>query len=167
MSMLRRLSHVFAKTVLAAAAVANASTAIAACNIIDGKAYGDCAGVTVNQGTKPPLQVRGALSESGIVAGATVFGGGSLHLSGISNGDVTIQKGGRLILTGVVNGTVRNLGGTVEIEGTLESLFTISGKVTVAGTVGSVAGPGAVTFRRGSVLGSTPFESATKRSGNP
>jgi hypothetical protein len=165
--MLLHLSHVFAKAVLAAAAVVNAATAIAACNIINGKAYGDCAGVTVNQGTKPPLQIRGVRAESGIVAGATVFGGGSLHLSGISNGDITIQKDGRLILTGVVNGTVRNLGGTAEIEGALDFLFTTGGKVVVAGTVGSVAGPGAVTFRRGSVLGGTPFESETQRSGNP
>ena len=148
-----------------AAAVGATSVAYAACNIVEGKAYGDCAGVAVNRGTSPFLEVRGASSENGIVTGATVYPGGSFHLYGISTGDITVHKGARLSVSGVVNGTVRNLGGTVDIEGTSASLFTLGGVVTIGGTVGSVSGSGAVHFRRGSVLGGTPFESATLRSG--
>lgn len=160
-------SHVVAQTVFAAVMIGTTAPTSAACNIVNGKAYGDCAGVTVNRGTKQPLQVRSASSESGIVGGATVFADGSLHLSGISNGDITVHKMGRLFLAGVVNGTVRNLGGTVEVEGILDSLFTTGGEVKVGGTIGSVSGPGAVVFRRGSVLNGTPFDSETRRSGNP
>lgn len=88
-----------------------------------------------------------------------------MHLSGISNGDITVHKGGRLSLTGVVNGTVRNLGGIVEIEGTVDHLFTIGGEVTVGGVVGGVSGSGAVVFRSGSVLGGTPFVGPARRRG--
>ena len=160
-----RPSQVHTKALLAATLLVTIPTANAACNIINGKAHGDCTGVTVNQDGKAPLIVRGASSESNIIFGATVFSGGSLYLYGISNGDITIHKGGRLILAGVVSGTIRNLGGTVEVEGTVDHLFTVSGNVIVGGVVHVVSGPGAVSFRRGSVLSGTPFSTATKRSG--
>ncbi len=160
-------SHVVAQAVLAAVMIGTTAPTSAACNIVNGKAYGDCADVTVNRGTKPALQVRSASSASGIGGGATVFADGSLYLSGISNGDITVYRKGRLFLSGIVNGTVRNLGGVVEVDGILDSLFTTGGEVTVGGTIGSVSGPGAVVFRRGSVLGGTPFDSETRRSGNP
>lgn len=99
----------------------------AACNIINGKAYGDCAGVRINEGIKGHLTVRSYTSEAGIIEGATVLKGGELDLSGISNGDIAVHKGARLRLTGIVNGTVNNLGGNVEVEGTLNHLHTIGG----------------------------------------
>lgn len=64
----------------------------AACDIVNGKAYGDCQNVTVRQGAKPSLNVRSYVTESDIVAGATVHSGGSLHLSGISTGDILVKK---------------------------------------------------------------------------
>lgn len=42
---------------------------LAACNIVNGKAYGDCAGVSVNKGTKGKLTVSSHVYESGIIEG--------------------------------------------------------------------------------------------------
>ena len=87
-----------------------ANITIAACNIVDGKAYGDCGDVKINTSSKPLLEVRGQVSESSIIDGATVYSGASLLLSGISNGNIRVLSGGRLTVSGVVNGEVRNEG---------------------------------------------------------
>jgi hypothetical protein len=121
-------------------------SAQAACNIVDGKAYGDCAGVTVRNGEKSPLNVRSSVFESSIVEGATVHPGGSLHLSGISNGDIVVKRGGRLLVTGVVNGAIRNNGGFVEIEGIVDHLSSDGGTATIGGQVGSFSGAGPARF---------------------
>ncbi len=154
-----------ASTAFALAILATNSTA--ACNIVNGKAYGDCAGVTVRRGTTPHLEIRDARSEGGISAGATVYAGGSYSLSGVSNGDIVVHRGGRLFVSGIVNGQIRNLGGAVELEGSARSLLTIGGEVVVGGTVGTVAGPGAVHFRTGSVLGGVPFQESAVIGGKP
>ena len=130
----------------------------AACNIVNGKAYGDCQNVTVRQGTGAALNVRSHVTESGIVAGATVQPGGSLYLSGISNGDILVKKGGHLSVTGVVNATVRNEGGTVEIEGIISSFVSNGGQASVGGQVGSFSGKGPVNFKRGAILQGTPLD---------
>ena len=137
----------------------------AACNIVDGKAYGDCAGVRINEGIKGHLNIRSYTSETGIIGGATVVRGGDLALSGIANGDITVQKGAHLILTGIVNGTVNNLGGNVEIEGILEHLQSTGGQVLVGGTVGRVSGLGPVRYKNGAVVGAVPFEKAVRKAG--
>lgn len=64
----------------------------AACNIIDGKAFGACENVTVR--TKPGSyeEVRTWKRISGNSDGATVFEGGRLDLSGIAE-VVRIEKG--------------------------------------------------------------------------
>lgn len=130
----------------------------AACNIVNGKAYGDCQNVTVRHGTGPPLTVRSNVTESAIVSGATVHSGGSLHLSGISNGDIVVKRGGLLSVTGVVNATVRNEGGKVEIEGIVDSFVSNGGQAIVGGQVGNFSGKGPVTFKRGAVLQGAPLE---------
>ncbi|MGA2332023.1 MAG: hypothetical protein ABSG75_09705 [Syntrophales bacterium] len=86
-----------------------------ACNIINGRAYGDCAGVTVNSGSKGNIKVSSYVSESGIIKGARVLHGCTLLLSGICDGDIVVSKSGKLIVMGTVNGTIINNGGTVEI----------------------------------------------------
>lgn len=139
--------------------------ALAACNVINGKAFGECGNVTIRNGPKPHLNVRGSKTESAIVSGATVYAGGYLHLSGVSGSDITVHKGGRLLVSGVVNATIHNLGGQVEVEGIVDSLVTVGGKVIIGGSVGAVSGSGAIMFRRGSVLGGVPFEQQTHRSG--
>jgi hypothetical protein len=130
----------------------------AACNIVNGKAYGDCQNVTVRQGTGQALDVRSHVIESAIIAGATIHSGGSLHLSGISNGDILVKRGGQLSVTGVVNATVRNEGGTVEIEGIVSNFVSNGGHASVGGQVGSFSGKGPATFKKGAVLQGTPLE---------
>jgi hypothetical protein len=134
----------------------------AACNIVGGKAYGDCAGVTVRNGEKAPLNVRSSVFESDIVAGATVHSGGSLHLSGVSNGDIVVKRGGRLLVTGVVNGAVRNNGGVVEIEGIVAHLSSDGGTATIGGQVGSFSGTGPARSKKGAVLQGVPLERAAR-----
>lgn len=134
----------------------------AACNIVNGKAYGDCRGVSVREGEKSPLNVRSSVFESAIVAGATVHAGGSLHLSGISSGDIVVKRGGRLVVTGVVNGTVRNDGGAVAIDGIVHHLWSQGGTAVVGGQVGSFSGSGPASFKKGSVLQGIPLERAAR-----
>jgi hypothetical protein len=67
-----------------------------------------------------------------------------------------VHEGGRLQLSGIVNGTVRNLGGSVEVEGILNHLHTTGGDVVVGGNVGSVSGEGGITFKEGAVIGGVP-----------
>ena len=95
----------------------------AACNIVNGKAYGDCAG------------------------------------------DIAVHEGARLRLTGVVNGTVNNLGGNVEVEGTLNHLHTIGGKVVIGGSVGRVSGRGLASYKKGAIVGGVPVNKATRKAG--
>jgi hypothetical protein len=137
----------------------------AACNIINGKAYGDCAGVRINEGIKRRLTVRSYTTESGFIAGANILKGGELALSGISNGDITVQEGGRLVLTGMVEGTVKNLGGSVEIEGMLDHLYTTGGSVVIGGTVGTVSGAGRIRYRKGAVVGGVPVQKTVETGG--
>jgi len=127
-----------------------------ACNIVGARAYGDCSGVRVSRSTPQYLTVRSYISQTGIIGGATILKGGVLDLSGVSNGDIFVHEGGRLQLSGIVNGTVRNLGGSVEVEGILNHLHTTGGDVVVGGNVGSVSGEGGITFKEGAVIGGVP-----------
>ena len=130
-----------------------------ACNIVGDKAYGDCSGGRVSRSTPEYLTVRSQISQTGIIAGAMILNGGVLDLSGVSNGDISVYEGGRLLLRGIVNGTVRNLGGSVEVEGILDHLHTAGGDVVIGGNVGSVSGDGEVTFKEGAVIGGVPVTS--------
>jgi hypothetical protein len=135
-------------------------TTQAACNIFGGKPYGDCSGVTVRNGEKPSLRVRSSVIESAIVAGATVYPGGSLELSGISNGDIVVKSGGRLFVTGTVNGAIRNDGGSVEIEGIVTHLASNGGSATIGGQLDSFSGSGPVLFKKGAIFHGAPLNRA-------
>lgn len=148
--------------ILPSIAILLPALASAACNIVDGKAYGDCRNVTVTHGTKPALNVGSTVTESAIVSGATVHPGGTLHLAGISNGDIVVRRGGQLTVTGVVNGTVRNEGGSVTIEGMVNHLASNGGIATIDGSVGSFSGAGPAVFMKGSVLAGTPLPTARR-----
>ena len=130
----------------------------AACNIVGGEAYGDCAGITINKGTKGHLIVRSYTSEGGIIDGATVLQGGSLEFGGTSNNNITVHEGGRLRITGIVNGTVNNLGGVVEIEGSVDHLHTTKGKVIIGGNIGRISGNGPIIYNEGAVIGGRPIK---------
>jgi len=142
-------------TLIGAAALPRPS--LAACNIVEGKAYGECSGVKVTSGEKRSFEVRTSVHESSIISGAIVHSGGFLRLSGISNGDIVVNQGGRLEVTGVVNGTVHNLGGKVEIEGIVERLHSSEGKAVVGGQVGIFNGTGPATFKKGAILQGQPL----------
>lgn len=146
--------------------LATGNTSHAACNIVDGKGYGNCSGVRINEGVKGHITVRSSTSQNGIIEGATVLKNRELHLSGISNGDITVHRGGRFVLTGVVNGTVRNLGGKVKIEGMLDHLHTTGGQVVIAGNVGSVSGTGPIEYKKGAVVGGVPIEKNVQKVGS-
>jgi hypothetical protein len=153
-------------TLALAALVAASAPAIPACNIVDGKGYGDCAGIRISNESKGHLTVRSHRTETAIIDGATVLKGGALELLGVSTGDITVHQGGKLHIAGVVSGTVTNLGGTVEVEGVVDHLRATGGRNVVGGVVGSVSGEGAVNFKKGAVLGGEPLEKAVRKEGN-
>ena len=62
---------------LTALVIVTPVVAEAACNIVNGKAFGDCQNVAVRQGIGAVLNVRSHVTESGIVADATVPPGGN------------------------------------------------------------------------------------------
>jgi len=136
-----------------------------ACNIVGDEGYGDCSGVRVNRITPEYLTVRSYLSQTGTIGGATILKGGVLDLRGVSNGDISVYQGGYLRLSGIVNGTVRNLGGSVDLEGILDHLYTTGGDVVIGGNVGSVSGEGEVTFKEGAVIGGVPVKGGRKQEG--
>jgi hypothetical protein len=72
----------------------SASPVNAACNIVGGKAYGDCSGVTINQQAQPYKIVVGFEVLTGVAEGATVRSGGSLLATGIID-KIQIERGGK------------------------------------------------------------------------
>jgi autotransporter passenger strand-loop-strand repeat protein len=130
----------------------------AACNIVGGQAYGDCAGVNINKEPAQFLEVSSYKSESGIIKGAKIYNGGRLYLSGISNSDIIVAKGGMLTVTGQVNGAIINNGGIVEIEGYVSSLIANAGKVIIGGFVSYVSGSAEVIYKSGAVIGGIPVK---------
>ena len=135
-----------------------ATQALAACNIVDGKPYGECTAVQVNSASKGTLNVNGSHEESSIVDGANVHAGGKLQLSGISNGDIIVHAKGTLLVTGVVSGTVRNEGGSISIDGTVNRLESSGGSAQISGIVGTLGGSGPVTIHKGAILSGIPTE---------
>jgi hypothetical protein len=131
-------------------------TSHAACNIIDGKAYGDCEGVNLNVVSPQRLAVHSKAIESGIISGATIFQGGDLEFRGLAMGDIIVHKGGRLLVSGIVNATVTNLGGRVEIEGMVDHVHAERGEVIIGGNVSGVSGGGTVKYKKGAVIGGIP-----------
>ncbi len=131
-----------------------ATGASAACNIVNGRAYGDCAGVTVNTGSTP-FQVIGTYrSRSGISEGAQVLSGGSLSVSGIAD-RVIVEQGG----TAHISGTVQRLevSGVAHVSGTVNSiLLRDSGCVIVEGIVGGISGNGTALLETGSADAGRP-----------
>ncbi len=130
----------------------------AACNIVNGKMYGDCAGVTLNNGSKGIIKVSSYKAESGIIDGARVLAGGSLYLSGISNGDITVNKNGKLVVTGIVNGAVKNNGGVIEVEGEVSSVVANAGNTIISGIVSYVRGSGKIVYKSGAVIAGQPVK---------
>ena len=127
----------------------------AACNVINGKSYGDCGNVNIIENLKGIMVISSDESVPGIISGARVKPGGSMYLTGISKGDITVEKGARLIVKGIVNGTVTNYGGLVEIDGKVDSVNAIDGVTRIGGIVSFLTGPGKVEYKTGAITGSS------------
>jgi autotransporter passenger strand-loop-strand repeat protein len=116
------------------------------CAVSNGVASGDCGPMKV-------LEVTGSERMDKVIPGARVKSGGSLDVSGMVSGDVTVERGGYAVIRGSVSGTVINNGGTVEIRGMANRLQANSGETKVCGMVQSVGGPGTVHYVAGAMIG--------------
>lgn len=127
------------------------------CNVVNGKAYGDCEGIRVNTEPSGRLVVTSAVTETGMISGALVKRGGYLKLSGMSTGDIKVEAGATLEVNGTVNGTITNNGGTVRINGTVRLVRMNGGSLDVSGVIDSVKGNGKITYRKDAVVGGKPI----------
>lgn len=151
---LRMNRYIFA----AVFAIWSVSAFTGTCNIINGKIYGDCKGVSVNTDQKGNLIVTTAVTESGMIDGAVVKRGGSLQLFGMSIGDITVETGALLEVNGIVNGSIISNGGKVRINGKARSVRINGGSLEVSGMVDSVNGDGTINYRKGAVINGMPVQ---------
>jgi len=121
------------------------------CSIANGVAVGDC-------GAMKFMEVTRSERVDKVIPGARVKSGGALDVSGMVNGDVTVERGAYAVVRGSVNGAVVNNGGTVEIHGMVSRLQTNGGTTTVYGMVQSVSGSGTVRYKAGAIVGGVRVE---------
>lgn len=139
-----------------------ASSAHAACNIVNGVAYGDCAGVTVNTGKQPFTIISDYRSINGISEGARVASGGSLSVSGIAD-RVIVDQGGFARITGIV--AQLEISGGAYVSGSVGTVLLLNGgQVTLEGIAGMITGEGTATLVEGAVVSGVPISSSTSRS---
>jgi len=127
-----------------------------ACNTVNGKSYGDCSNTSQNSRQQGFIKVTANKHVTGIIHGASISSGGFLKLSGISNGDISVNRGGKLIVNGTVNGSITNNGGTVNVQGQASTLIANSGNTTVGGIIGQVNGRGRIKYQNGAVVDGKP-----------
>jgi hypothetical protein len=127
-----------------------------ACNIVNGKMYGDCTGVTVSTQAHPKITARGFQEIDGIYAGADVPSGATLVVDGIIENTTRVFKNGHLVVNGSVN-DVQCDGGKVKIDGQAGPIRMNSCSITVSGIIGSVEGTGTRHYLPGAVIGGVPY----------
>lgn len=131
-----------------------ASSAQAACNVINGVGYGDCAGVTINTRKDSFRTVDRYESISGISAGAHVIAGGNLYVSGMAE-HVVVDTSGSVRVAGTVNRL--EVSGDAHVSGSVNTIILRNGgQVTVEGIVGAILGEGHATLIEGSVVSGRP-----------
>lgn len=131
-----------------------ATSAFAACNIVNGVAYGDCAGVTVNNGRAAFEVVDSYRSLPGISDGAQVLAGGSV--SGVAD-RVIVEKGGTASVSGIVQRL--EVSGTAHVSGKVDFiLLRDGGSVTVEGIVSGISGNGFALLEAGSIIAGRPTD---------
>lgn len=128
---------------------------LAACNIIGGQGYGDCAGVTINRGKEPFREITTLGSISGLSEGARVMSGGSLSVTGSAD-RIIVEEGGRATINGMV--TTLIVSGSAQIEGVVSSLTLKGGTADVNGVLHSYSGVGVLNLAAGSVVMGVPTE---------
>jgi hypothetical protein len=121
------------------------------CSISNGVASGDC-------GPMKFLEVAGSERVDKVVPGARVRSGGSLNVSGMVTGDVTVERGGYAVIRGQVNGSVVNNGGMVGIHGMANRVQANGGETTIHGMVQSIRGSGTVRYKAGAIVGGVRVE---------
>lgn len=131
--------------------------ALASCNVVNGKPYGDCTNVKVNTEPSPALTARGYQEVDAIYEGAEVPAGAVLVVRGMVNGVTRVHSGGRLIVHGTVNRVICD-DGAVEIAGTAGNVVMNGGTLNVAGIVDHVSGAGAYSYESGAVVNGVPYE---------
>ncbi|WP_005035488.1 hypothetical protein [Holophaga foetida] len=89
----------------------------------------------------PPVVLKTARTIETVVRGAFIVAdGGSLTLSGVAFGNITVEKGGSLVVRGSVHGDVINQGGEVKILGRVTGSVIKKGGNTVVDPQASVEG---------------------------
>ena len=126
----------------------------ATCNIVDGKGYGDCSNVTINNSNSGNISVRSYKQISGIYETVIVYKGGHLSFSGIAS-LVRIQPGGKADISGIASVVVNN-GGELSITGQVDSLVANKGSTEIEGIVDGISGSGKIVRRHGSVISGVP-----------
>jgi hypothetical protein len=124
------------------------------CNIVDGKGYGDCSNVTINNSIPENISVRSYKQLSGNYETVIVYKGGHLSLSGTAS-LVRIQPGGKADITGIASVVVNN-GGVLSITGHVDLLSANKGTTEIEGIVDGISGSGKIVRRRGSVILGVP-----------
>jgi hypothetical protein len=131
-----------------------ATSVFAACNIVNGVAYGDCAGVSVNTGRTSFQVVDTYRNLSGISEGAQVLSGGSLVVSGTAQ-RVIVEQDGMAQISGIVQQV--EVSGTVQVSGQVGTiLLSDGGRAIVQGIVGQILGNGTALLEAGSVIAGHP-----------
>ena len=127
--------------------------AYSACNIVNGKKYGNCnhVTVTINKSNPESLIISSYKNISGITKDIQILSGGDAHVSGISGGNIIIEKGGRLTFSGSAN-SITNNGGVLIHTGVANSIFVKSGITKISGVVTLLYGEGEVQIESGSVV---------------
>jgi hypothetical protein len=134
--------------------VSFATSGFAACNILNGVAYGDCAGVSVNTGRTSFQVVDTYRTLSGISEGAQVLSGGSLMVSGTAQ-RVIVEQGGMAQVSGIVQQV--EVSGTAQVSGQVGTiLLRDGGRAIVQGIAGQILGNGTALLEAGSVVASRP-----------
>ncbi|EDQ04483.1 hypothetical protein DSM14862_02118 [Sulfitobacter indolifex] len=137
--------------ILSLMSVLLATSATTACNIVNGRAHGDCAGVTVNIGRTAYQVVNSFSLLSGVSEGAQVLSGGSLRVSGLAD-HVVVERGGTAYVSGIVKRL--EVSGAANISGQVTSIFLRDGgRVAIEGIVGDILGDGTAVLEAGSVIG--------------
>ena len=134
--------------------VSFATSGFAACNIMNGVAYGDCANVTVNTGRTSFQVVDTYRALTGISEGAQVRTGGSLEVFGTAQ-RVIVERGGMASISGTVQQV--EVRGTVQVSGQVGTiLLRNGGRAIVEGIVGQILGDGTALLEAGSIIASRP-----------